>query len=149
VALRVVVYEVSSVPPGKLVVEIVSGGGALIFNTKACAAEVTPAASVTVTEKFAVPVAFGVPEITPVDAPSLAQVGSVPLDTAHVYAPVPPVAASVVEYAVPSVPAGTLVVVTCGAGSTVTPTCAVTVVLATDVAVMVAEAGEETLDGAS
>ena len=92
--------------------------------------------------------AFGVPVIAPDEAFSDAQLGSVPLETAHVYAPVPPVAASVVEYAVPSVPAGTLAVVTCGAGFTVTPTCAVTVLLATEVAVMVTEVGEVTLDGA-
>jgi hypothetical protein len=83
------------VPFGKEEVVMASGGGAFTVKLSACAAEVTDAASVTVTEKFVVAAAFGVPLITPVLAFSVAQLGSAPLDTFQLSAPVPPVACSV------------------------------------------------------
>src|SRR5262245_33456827 len=47
--------------------------------------------------RFVVPVAGGVPEITPVLAASVSPAGSAPLAIDHVYGGVPPVAASVAE----------------------------------------------------
>src|SRR5262245_39777977 len=55
------------------------------------------APAVTWTVKFEVPVAVGVPEITPVPAASVSPAGSVPLASDHVYGGVPPVAVSVAE----------------------------------------------------
>jgi len=54
----------------------------------------------------ALAVAVGVPVIAPVLVFSVSPAGSVPLVNDHVYGVVPPVAASVVEYAVPTVPLG-------------------------------------------
>jgi hypothetical protein len=55
--------------------------------------------------KFAVPDVVGVPLIAPVPAFSVSPTGSAPVVTLHVYGVVPPVAASVREYAVPTIPA--------------------------------------------
>src|SRR5215475_7228497 len=55
------------------------------------------APAVTLTVKFAVPVAVGVPEIAPELAASVSPVGSAPLAIDHVYGGVPPVAARVAE----------------------------------------------------
>ena len=80
---------------------------------------VTAAASVTVTSKFEVPAVVGVPEMTPallIASPA----GSDPVDSDQLYGVVPPVAARVVEYAVPTVPPGSVVVeMASGAGFTV------------------------------
>lgn len=71
------------------------------------AAETIPRLSVTVIVKFDVPVTVGVPEIAPVVASRARPVGSEPEESVHVeYVPVPPVAASVWEYAAVSVPPG-------------------------------------------
>jgi hypothetical protein len=53
--------------------------------------------SVTVTVKFDVPLAVGVPEITPVLAARVRPVGRVPAVIDHVYPGVPPLAARVCE----------------------------------------------------
>jgi hypothetical protein len=50
-----------------------------------------------------VPAVVGVPEITPVDAARLNPAGSVPELTLQLYGVVPPLAANVVVYAVPTV----------------------------------------------
>jgi hypothetical protein len=79
------------------------------------------AASFTCTVKETVPVVVGVPEMTPVDATRLNPAGNVPALTLQPYGVVPPLACSVVEYAVPAVPPGSDVVVTvggCGAAAT-------------------------------
>jgi hypothetical protein len=57
------------------------------------------------TVKFAVPVVVGVPLNTPA-LDKLSPAGTAPVVTDHVYGAVPPVAASVCEYAVPTVPLG-------------------------------------------
>ena len=54
------------------------------------------APAVTRTVKFEVPVAVGVPEMTPVLGASVSPAGSVPLATNQVYGGVPPLAARVV-----------------------------------------------------
>src|SRR4029077_11538144 len=56
----------------------------------------------------------GAPEITPVDAAKLNPAGNVPVLTLQLYGVVPPLACSVVEYAVPAVPPGSDVVATVG-----------------------------------
>jgi hypothetical protein len=76
---------------------------------------VFPAESVTFTVNDpAVSTAFGVPLITPaLDRLNPTADSPVPLVTLHVYPEaLPPAAVSVVEYAVPSTPLGTLLVVT-------------------------------------
>src|SRR5262245_33627715 len=62
--------------------------------------------AVTWTVKLTVPVAVGVPEITPVPALSVRPAGRLPLASAQVYGGTPPVAASVALYGVPCVPPG-------------------------------------------
>jgi hypothetical protein len=76
---------------------------------------ISPAESVTFTvNDAAISVVFGVPLITPaLDRLSPTAESPLPDVTLHVYpAPLPPTAVSVVEYAVPSTPFGTLLVVT-------------------------------------
>jgi hypothetical protein len=68
-------------------------------------------ASVTFTVKLDVPVAEGVPEITPVLAFSVRPAGKLPLLMLHVYGVTPPVAVTVAEYATFTVPDGSDVVV--------------------------------------
>ena len=94
--------------------------------------------SATWTVKVDVPVAVGVPEITPLLL-RLKPLGSVPEAKLHVRAPAPPLACRVTEYAAPTVPAVRgEVVVTVGGGVTITLTDADFVASATEVAVTVA-----------
>jgi hypothetical protein len=58
---------------------------------------VKPNESVTVMVKLKVPVAVGVPEMTPLDVLSVVPVGSAPEVTANVYGDVPPCAVIVSE----------------------------------------------------
>ena len=78
---------------------------------------VRDALSRTWTVKFAVPAAVGTPLITPA-ADSVSQVGAPVTD--HVYGGVPPVAAKLCEYEVPTAPfgRGDAVVIESGGGST-------------------------------
>jgi hypothetical protein len=93
--------------------------------------------SATWTVKVDVPVAVGVPEITPPPL-RLTPLGSVPEAKLHVRVPAPPLACRVTEYAAPTVPAVRgEVVVTVGGGVTVTLTDADFVASATEVAVTV------------
>ena len=106
------------------------------------------AASVTLTVKLAATGIVGVPEITPALL-RLSPAGSVPEARVQVSVPLPPVAVSVVLYAVPTVPpANAPLVVIAGAGCTVIFTVAVCVVLFTEVAVSVAVVTAETVAGA-
>jgi hypothetical protein len=86
VAFSVVVYEVPSVPPGSVVVEMASGGGAAIVMVSD--PDVTLAGvgseSVTFTVNVEDPEAFGVPVIAPVLALRFAHAGKVPLAMLHV-----------------------------------------------------------------
>jgi hypothetical protein len=61
-----------------------------------------------------VPAVVGVPESKPVDATRFNPAGSVPELTLQLYGVVPPLACSVVEYAVPAVPPGSDAVMTKG-----------------------------------
>src|SRR5262249_12498645 len=72
--------------------------------------------------KFDVPLAVGVPEITPELGASVNPAGSAPLAIAHVYGGVPPLAARVAEYAAPTTPPGSaVVVIVSGPAATVSP----------------------------
>jgi hypothetical protein len=66
---------------------------------------VCAAASVTLAVKLNVPAVVGVPEIWPAEE-SVSPLGSAPALTVQVYGVVPPLAARVVEYAVPSLAGG-------------------------------------------
>src|SRR5579864_6600678 len=82
---------------------------------RACVAA-TELASVTRTVKLLVPVAVGVPEITPVPAASDNPAGKVPEAMDQLYGVVPLVAVSVVLYAEFCVPPGKDIVVIVGGG---------------------------------
>src|SRR5215469_4982238 len=75
---------------GQIIVVVVA---ALIVMLSALVTLCAPA--VTRTVKFDVPVAVGLPEITPEFAFNVRPAGSVPFVIAHVYGGVPPLAASV------------------------------------------------------
>ena len=113
-ACSVVEYAVPAVPPGNDVVVTVGGCAAAATAILNAFVPVLFAASVTCTVNDTVPAVVGVPEITPVDATRLNPAGSVPALTLQLYGVVPPLACSVVEYAVPAVPPGSDVVVTVG-----------------------------------
>jgi hypothetical protein len=88
--------------------------------------------------KVDVPVAVGVPEITPLLL-RLKPLGSVPEAKLHVRAPAPPLACRATEYVAPTVPAVRgEVVATVGGGVTITLTDTDFVASATEVAVTVA-----------
>jgi len=118
-ACSVVEYAVPAVPPGSDVVVTVGGCAAAATAMLNAFVPVLFAESVTCTVNDAVPAVAGVPEITPVDAARLSPTGNVPALTLQVYGVVPPLACSVVEYAVPAVPPGSDVVVTTGGCATV------------------------------
>jgi hypothetical protein len=71
-------------------------------------------ASFTRTVNEELPADVGVPEMTPDDAVRFKPAGRVPAEMLQVYGIVPPVAPSVAEYALPTVPPGNDVVVTEG-----------------------------------
>jgi hypothetical protein len=114
-AASVVEYAVPTCPARIEVVVICTGvtAAAIVIVSdwlEACAVGVVE--SVTFAVKLKEPDAVGVPEIVPLaDKPRPA--GKAPEATLQLYGVVPPVAASVVEYAVPTCPAGIEVVVIC------------------------------------
>ena len=71
-------------------------------------APVAPRPSVAVIVKLLVVAVVGVPVIAPVAAFNESPAGKLPAETLNVYEPVPPVALTVCEYAVPSVPPGSV-----------------------------------------
>jgi len=112
-------YAVPTVPlsRGDTVV-IESGGGSTVRANDFVV--VRDALSRTWTVKFAVPAVVGIPLITPA-ADNVRPAGGAPVVTDHAYGGVPPVAAKLCEYAVPTVPfgRGDAVVIASGGGSTV------------------------------
>jgi hypothetical protein len=112
-ACSVVEYAVPAVPPANDVVVTVGGWVAAATAILKAFVPVLFAASVTCTVNETVPAVVGVPEITPGDV-RLNPAGNVPALTLQLYGVVPPLACSVVEYAVPAVPPGSDVVVTVG-----------------------------------
>ena len=113
-ACSVVEYAVPAVPPGSDTVVTVGGWAAAATAILNAFVPLLFAASVTCTVNDTVPAVVGVPEITPVDAAKLKPAGSDPALTLQLYGAVPPLACSVVEYAVPAVPPGSDTVVTVG-----------------------------------
>ena len=113
-ACSVVEYAVPVVPPGSDTVVTVGGWAAAATAILNAFVPVPFAASFTCTVNDTVPAVVGVPEITPVDAARLKPAGSDPALTLQLYGAVPPLACSVVEYAVPVVPPGSDTVVTVG-----------------------------------
>ena len=95
----VALYACVTVPLGKEAVVICSGGGLMTRVNARCA--VCAALSVTFMVTPKLPATVGVPEIVPPEE-SVTPVGSAPAITEYVYGVVPPVEASVVEYAVPT-----------------------------------------------
>jgi hypothetical protein len=69
---------------------------------------VAPKPSVAVIVKLDVAAVVGVPVIAPVAAFSDSPAGKLPALTLNVYEPLPPVALTVCEYAVPTVPLGSV-----------------------------------------
>jgi hypothetical protein len=101
-------YATPTVPPGSEAEVTVSGGGVTAMLSAFDAAVLLLSATVAV--KFAVPAAVGVPVMAPFTA-RFSPAGSEPLLTVHEYPPVPPLAVSACEYAVPIVPFGSDAVV--------------------------------------
>jgi hypothetical protein len=121
-ACIVVEYAVPAVPPGNDVLVTVGGCAAAATAILSAFVPMLFAASFTCTVNDTVPAVVGVPEITPVDATRFNPAGNAPALTLQLYGVVPPLACSVVEYAVPVVPPANDVVVTvggCGAAATV------------------------------
>lgn len=106
---------------------------------KACVADCAAPAleSVTFTVKFDVPAVVGVPVIAP--PLMLKPAGKLPELIEYVSVPAPPVTAMLWLYAVPTVPAGSVVVVIEGGALTVMVSDAVFVASVTDVAVTIAD----------
>ena len=79
-----------------------------------------PNPSVAVIVKLLVAAVVGVPVIAPLAAFSESPAGRLPAETLNVYKPLPPVALTVCEYAVPTVPFGKVAGFTVIAGLIVT-----------------------------
>jgi hypothetical protein len=130
VAATVAVKAVPTIPLPSEEVVMDSAGALTVRLSVAIAVCAGDALSVTVAVTEYVPVSVGVPLIVPVE-PIASPVGSPVAD--HLSVPLPPLAVTVAEYAVPEVPAASEEVVTESAG-------ALTVRLSVEVAVF---AGEE------
>jgi hypothetical protein len=115
VAASVVEYAVPTCPEGTEVVVICTGvtaAATVSVNDFVAVCVVGVVESATLAVKLNEPEAVGVPEIVPFAA-MFNPPGRTPELMLQVYGVVPPVAASVVEYAVPTCPEGTEVVVIC------------------------------------
>jgi hypothetical protein len=108
-AANVCEYATPTVPAGSDDVVMPSAGG-LIVSDRAAVVDAA-ALSVTLTVKFTVPAAVGVPDIAP-PVDRLNPAGNDPADSDHEYGSDPPDADSVCEYPTPTVPAGNDDVVT-------------------------------------
>lgn len=117
-------YDSPVVPRGSEVVVITSGATPGVTTIDSAFVVVAAAVSVTRTVNDAVLLAVGEPLMTPV-VDSVTPAGSAPDARLHVRAPVPPVAANVALYAVPTVPPGNVAVVIARGGVVDTVTVAV------------------------
>jgi hypothetical protein len=105
VAATVAAYAVPTVPPANVVVEnTIAGAAAIAIENVAVAVSAGDPVSVNVTVKLGLPAAVGVPVIAPVEPLRLSPAGNAPDVTVHVYGAIPPAAASVTEYAIPTIP---------------------------------------------
>jgi hypothetical protein len=114
VAWIIVEYATPVCPAGVEVVVICTGVTAAATVMLSDFVPVLFTASFTCTVNETAPAVVGVPEINPVDAVRLNPAGSAPALTLQLYGVVPPLACSVAEYAVPTVPPDNDVVVTVG-----------------------------------
>jgi hypothetical protein len=105
VAVSVDEYGVPTMPLGNEAVVIVSGGALILMENSWVAFCTDEEESVTCAVNLDCPVLVGVPLIVP-SWLKLRPAGNVPDTTVHEYGVVPPVAVSVVEYTVPTVPSG-------------------------------------------
>jgi hypothetical protein len=140
VAATIWLYAVPSTPAGSVVVVMAGAGRKLTRILRAWMAVigVMLLESVTLTVKFAVPLGpVGVPEIVPAPL-RVRPAGNVPALMENVTVPAPPVFAIAWLYAVPSTPAGSVVVVMAGTAVTVIVTVNVFVMSVTEVAVITA-----------
>src|SRR6266403_1868265 len=140
VAATIWLYAVPATPGGSVVVVMFGGAGKLITILRAWVAVigVMVLESVTLTVKFTVPLGpVGFPEIVPAPL-RVRPAGNVPALMENVTVPAPPVFAIAWLYAVPSTPAGRVVVVIAGAAVTVIVTANVFVMSVTEVAVITA-----------
>lgn len=96
-------YELPFWPAARLVDVIESPETEIVSDSCADAVSAGDALSATATVKVAVPVAVGVPEITPA-LESVSPAGKLPDARDHVYPGVPPLALSVVVYELPTSP---------------------------------------------
>jgi hypothetical protein len=111
--LRYTLYPVTSVDVLAVQLKTAEWLAAAIVMLKLAEAVVAgEPESVTLIVKLKVPAVVGVPEIVPV-ADRVSPAGRAPELRLQLYGMVPPLAASVVEYAVPTCPAGTELVVIC------------------------------------
>jgi hypothetical protein len=104
-------------PTARLFDVIDSPEAEIVSDSCADAVNAGDALSVTATVKVALPLAVGVPEITPA-LESLRPAGKLPDASDHVYPGVPPDALRVVEYELPTIPAPRLRVRTDSPGGT-------------------------------
>ena len=118
VAASVWLYALPTVPAGSGLTVVIDSAAGSTVTANAFVAVPPP---VTWTVKLEVPAALGVPLKTPAED-SVSPAGSAPEVTDQPYGGVPPVAANVWLYALPTVPAGSGddVVIDSAAGSTVT-----------------------------
>jgi hypothetical protein len=140
VAATIWLYAVPATPGGSVVVVMAGAGGKLTRILRAWMAVigVMVLESVTLTVKFAVPLGpVGFPEIVPAPL-RVRPAGNVPALMENVTVPAPPVFAIAWLYAVPSTPAGRVVVVMAGTAVTVIVTVNVFVMSVTEVAVITA-----------
>jgi len=108
VAASVWLYATPTVSAGRLAVVML---GAALITIESALVPDAPTVSAAFAVKLAVPVAVGVPLMTP-PALMASPAGRLPAESDHVSAPVPPVAANVWLYATFIVSAGRLAVVT-------------------------------------
>ena len=140
--------EPATALPSVAVVVVIASGTGTIEILSCCVAESgVPAESVTFTVKVELPGAVGVPVMIP---PVLSEspTGSDPLDMLHVSGATPPLAVSVAEYAVPTIPEATVEIVITGTGLTVIVAVAVLLASCTEVAVTVTLVTDVTVAGA-
>jgi hypothetical protein len=104
VALNVALYELPSFAEPRLAEVMARFAASIVSDSGAEADCAGDSLSVTLTVKLDVPLAVGVPEMTP-PLERVSPAGRLPEASDHVYAAVPPVALRVVLYELPTMPA--------------------------------------------
>jgi hypothetical protein len=107
-AIRVVEYALPTIPLGIVVVEIARGCNAAAIDKFNVSAAMLFAVSFTCTVNEKLPDALGMPEMIPADA-RFNPDGTVPDTTLQLYGLIPPLAIRAVEYELPAIPLGIVV----------------------------------------